>query len=105
MDAMIGLVCADCGEQAVDIATVEVHANPRDGFAVYLFRCPRCGEHMTGGCPAALDRLRRSGARCYELRPADMPPLAWDDLLDLHLLLATDRPVAELLGERRDADA
>ena len=92
------LVCGDCGPQQVAPAIVRVHANRRTGFALSAFPCPSCGELVTGGNPDLIAQLLEAGARRYELRSLDAPPLCPDDLLDFHELLRSDEALAEWLG-------
>jgi hypothetical protein len=86
------LHCRRCGEVTVRTCEVEVHANPREDFALYTFRCPGCRELVVGGCRETIDALLLEGARRLELRSTSAPPLTYDDLLDFHEWLARDLP-------------
>lgn len=90
---MVDLLCPTCGPQRIDAAGVEVHANRLEGFAIYAFSCPVCMELVVRGCRATIDRLLAAGAVWRELRSTTLPPLTLDDLLDLHLWLASDPPL------------
>jgi predicted RNA-binding Zn-ribbon protein involved in translation (DUF1610 family) len=82
--------CSGCGPVAVDTCTAEVHANERTGFVLYVFVCPSCGSYEVGRCADTSRRLLAGGARSYELRSTDAPPLTVDDLIDLHEWLESD---------------
>lgn len=84
------VVCGSCGPTEVGLWSVDVHRNPRTGFALYAFLCPGCGGYEVGGCRETAERLARLGARQYELRCPDDPPLALDELIDLRAWLDTD---------------
>jgi predicted RNA-binding Zn-ribbon protein involved in translation (DUF1610 family) len=94
VDHTVGLVCPSCGPQLIGVADVEVHANPCDGFSLYAFTCPLCAELVVQGCRDTIDLLLAAGAVRRELRSTSSPPLTLDDLLDLHLWLASDPPIA-----------
>jgi hypothetical protein len=89
----VDLVCPACGPRRVDVADVDVHVNQREDFSLYAFTCPTCGELVVRGCRETIDRLLVSGAVWRELRSTSLPPLTVDDLLDLHLWLASDPPL------------
>lgn len=73
-----------------DVCCVELHRNPRSGFALYAFLCPGCGGYEVGGCPQTVSQLQRCGVREHELRDVSAPALTVDDLLDLSRWLDTD---------------
>lgn len=94
------LACVCCGVVGVDIATVDVHHNRRDGFGLLAATCPVCGEAILSADPATLDRALSGGARRRELLPP-APPLTLDDLDDLQAALADDDWCTRLSEGRR----
>lgn len=93
------LECGDCGPQQVAATTVQVHRNPRTGFAIYAFTCPSCAELVAGGNPQTVQRLLAAGAHQYELRSPEAPPLCPDDVLDFHLLLEREGMLERWLSD------
>lgn len=86
----IELACGDCGEVRVDADQVDVHRNPRDGFAIYAFSCPSCRQVVAGGCASRIVELEARGARRFELRSTAAPAISYDDLLSFHEWLHSD---------------
>lgn len=93
----VEVVCTSCGPVVLDPVLAEIHANDRDGFALYVFVCPSCGALESGGDRRRLGELAAAGARRFELRTTGAPPLTTDDLLDLVAWLGRepDWPVAD----------
>ena len=85
--------CTECGRIVVDAGMLEVHANRRDDFALFVGVCPHCGELVVGSDRGVIGQALAEGARRFELYPTDVPPLTIDDLVDLHAWLET--PLAQ----------
>lgn len=90
MGEAVMLECTGCGPMLVDMALVEVHRNHSTGFRLFAFVCPGCASLEVGACSERIGALLAAGARDLELRSTTAPTLTHDDLLDLHLWLATD---------------
>jgi predicted RNA-binding Zn-ribbon protein involved in translation (DUF1610 family) len=93
VDRAVDLMCPACGPRRVDVVGVEVHVNRYEDFALYVFSCPTCAEVVVSGCRETIGLLIAAGATRRELRSTSLPPLTVDDLLDLHLWLASDPPL------------
>jgi hypothetical protein len=104
--------CPTCGApHTLDPAAVVLHIS--DGLGYYLFGCDRCGELAFRGVtgPSTL-RMVRAGVALVEVDPdpggeaedalPGLPPLTLDDLLDLHLALASDGWLDALLADRAE---
>lgn len=81
---MVEVTCPACGPVGVAATDAEVLRNRRDGFCIYVFTCPRCGERSDGGDAGCAAELLAQGASRLELLPPQPRPLSLDDLLDLH---------------------
>jgi predicted RNA-binding Zn-ribbon protein involved in translation (DUF1610 family) len=79
--------------EASRVVDVEVHVNRLEDFSLYAFTCPTCGELVVRRCGETIDRLLAAGAVRRELHSTSLPALTVDDLLDLHLWLASDPPL------------
>lgn len=87
--------CPTCGEVDLTPDDIELHPGPDAGQgSFYAFGCPSCHLLVRKEADdrvvrllvsAGVSRVVAAAAR----RPQD-PPLTYDDLLDLHALLATD---------------
>lgn len=95
--------CPACGEVDLTPADVELHADADAGpGSFYAFGCPECLMVVRKQADERVVRLLMSaGVTCIPLqvnrRPQD-PAFTYDDLLDLHDLLATDDWFDDLLG-------
>ncbi len=114
--------CPSCGEvdlRPADLTLTIVRdadGQVADGSA-YRFRCPACTHVVAKPADARIaDLLRTGGVEAEEFEPAnedadqrpphpelppDGPRLTHDDLLDLHLLLATGSWFEQLLTTSR----
>lgn len=112
--------CPECGEVDLRPDEVTLHVvRGGDGTlsigSSYRFLCPACDELVTKPADERIASLLRSGGVATEetaggrvdrrpRHPEDPPggrPLSYDDLLDLHLLLARDGWFDELLARSR----
>lgn len=96
----IKTTCPACGEIDLVPEDIELHTDPtagRDSF--YAFGCPECLLVVRKRADERVVRLLVSvGVACVALRTVtDDPPFTYDDLLDLHALLATDGWFDDLL--------
>jgi hypothetical protein len=87
--------CRNCGEVSLaleDIVLVE-HGDGEGTF--YTFICSTCGKAQAYPADSRfIDFMRMNGREPVVLQPPieiksnhDDPPICWDDLLDLHLML------------------
>lgn len=112
--------CPECGEVDLRPDEVTLHVvRGGDGAlsigSSYRFLCPACDELVTKPADERIATLLRSGGVATEETagtgadrrprhpedPPGGPPLGYDDLLDLHLLLAGDDWFARLLAHAR----
>jgi hypothetical protein len=91
----IRATCPACGEVEMPASDVTLKRWGRTGRLTYAFVCPLCAEQVTKPADERIAQLLTSGGVRTEradlpaeaLEPRDGPPLTYDDLLDLHLLL------------------
>jgi hypothetical protein len=91
----IRATCPACGEVELTPPDVELKVCTAAEHSFYAFVCPACRRLVSKPADERVVRLLISGgvrpvfwdppAELLEAR--DGPPLTWDDLLDLHLLL------------------
>ena len=94
----IRATCGDCGDVELTTSDVRVRVCIEDNQGSYLFRCPTCQMAVVKSAePRIVDLLVASGVELSTWSlPAELfedrcgSPLSHDDLLDFHLLLATD---------------
>lgn len=110
----IKATCPACGEVALTPEEIElmVHSAGQNG-ASYAFTCPTCLGLVRKPADDRIVRLLVSGGvQVIEAESADIPAevlehpvaapaLTYDDLLDLHELLASDDWYERLLAEHR----
>ena len=92
--------CPACGEIDLVPEDIELHTDPTAGSdSFYAFGCPECLLVVRKHADERVIRLLVSaGVTCVALPTAtDDPPFTYDDLLDLHALLATEGWFEELL--------
>jgi hypothetical protein len=93
----IRATCPTCGEVGLTPDEMELHVDPSGHRqAEYNFDCPSCLMVVTKPADERIVRLLASGGvPVRELTPPrrapDGPSLTYDDLLDFHTLLQTDR--------------
>lgn len=96
--------CPTCGEISLTPDDIELRAGPE---AFYAFGCPQCQRRVRNRADDRVVRLLESAgvtplAGAPEGVPAD-PVFTYDDLLDLHDLLADDDWFSALLAlEEKD---
>lgn len=100
----ISTYCPTCGEISLTPDDIELRSGP-DAF--YIFGCPQCQQRVRNHADDRVIRLLESaGVTCLAgaFQPSmEGPAFTYDDLLDLHDLLATDDWFAALLGlEQKD---
>ena len=118
--------CPGCGEVDLQPDDVTLHVvRAPDGVvsdaSSYRFSCPACEELVTKPADERIAQLLTTGGVAVEEEPGDAPAivdqrpphpermvpgpaLTRDDLLDLHLVLATDTWFDELLRTHPPAD-
>jgi hypothetical protein len=104
----IRATCPTCGEVEVLAPDVTLKRCGRSGRAAYAFVCPGCDQLVTKPADERIAQLLISGGvrttredlPAEALEPRDGPPLTYDDLLDLHMLL--ESPGWEAGIERSD---
>lgn len=95
----IRVSCPDCG--AVDLSPSQIRltvVHGQDTSESYDFRCPSCETRVEKPADGRIAHLLRVGGVEVDERevlrhpedPPTGPPLDWDDLLDLRLVLETD---------------
>lgn len=94
--------CPACGEVDLTPADIELHtAAGSEPGSFYAFGCPECRLFVRKHADQRVVRLLVSAGVSRVVPPAtgrpDGPPLTYDDLLDLHDLLATDGWFDDLL--------
>lgn len=91
----IRATCPACGEVELLAPDVTLKRCGLTGHSAYAFVCPSCWQLVTKPADERVAQLLISGGVRTEredlpaeaLEPRDGPPLTYDDLLDLHLLL------------------
>jgi len=91
----IRATCPTCGEVEVLAPDVTLKRCGRSGRAAYEFTCPGCDQLVTKPADERIAQLLISGGvrttredlPAEALEPREGPPLTYDDLLDLHMLL------------------
>jgi hypothetical protein len=91
----IRATCPACGEVEMPASAVTLRRFGDAGRVSYDFVCPGCAALVTKPADERIAQLLTSGGVRTErddlpaeaLEPRDGPPLTYDDLLDLHLLL------------------
>ncbi len=97
--------CPVCDEpKTFDASAVILHID-HSGHGRYVFACETCGTVVSRAlADRALDVMLRSGVQPVEITPSPARPapprLTFDDLLDLHELLATPTWFDQLRGAR-----
>lgn len=87
--------CPACGEVDLTPDDIELHPGPEAGEgSFYAFGCPDCRLVVRKQADERVVRLLVSAGVSRVLppaprRPAD-PPVTYDDVLDMHALLATE---------------
>lgn len=87
--------CWKCGEVALELDDLLLVEHGDGDGTFYTFICGTCGEAQAYPADARfVDFMRMNGREPVLLPPPieckeaeGSPPLTWDDLLDLHLLL------------------
>lgn len=107
MSATIRTTCPTCGPVMLGAETIVLQTAEEDAAqagleGLWTFRCPCCGEQVTRRANARIARLLTGAgaevaggpsATALEQRqwhpeyPPDGPPITWDDLLDMHMVL------------------
>lgn len=91
--------CPTCGEISLTPDDIELRPGPD---ACYVFGCPQCQQRVRNHADDRVVRLLESaGVVAHTGAPApcmEGPVFTYDDLLDLHDLLATDDWFAALLA-------
>jgi hypothetical protein len=101
--------CPSCGDVQLTAGDLTVRVCADDERGSYCFRCPDCRQAVAKEASRRIvDLLVSSGVRMQVWRlPAELnetrvgPPLAPDDLLDFHLLLAGNTWFGDLAAEVR----
>ncbi|MEX0658343.1 MAG: hypothetical protein WD080_04355 [Egibacteraceae bacterium] len=94
--------CPTCGEVDLTPDDIELHPGPDAGQgSFYAFGCPGCQGLVRKEADERVVRLLVSAGVSRVVAVAapqsQDPPLTYDDLLDLHALLATDAWFDDLL--------
>lgn len=97
--------CPRCGEVELEPGATSLVAPTADSDRYLLdFRCPTCARRFRSAVAQPVARaLQRAGVHLrrpeaeHPERPPSGPALTHDDLLDLHLLLASEDWFDELL--------
>lgn len=94
--------CPTCGEVDLTPDDIELHPGPDAGHgSFYAFGCPGCRLLVRKEADERVVRLLVSAgvSRVVPVAASQThaPPLTYDDLLDLHALLATDAWFDDLL--------
>ncbi len=87
--------CCNCGEVALSLEDILLVEHGDGDGTFYCFICSTCGGAQAYPADSRfIDFMRMNGSEPVvlphpiEMKQAeDNPPLCWDDLLDLHLLL------------------
>jgi hypothetical protein len=90
--------CWQCGEVALSLEDILLVEHGDGDGTFYSFICCTCGGAQAYPADSRfIDFMRMNGSEPVVLTPPielkeaeDNPPLSWDDLLDLHLLLQDD---------------
>ena len=94
-EALIRILCRDCGEVRFGSSSARLHVDANSGTARMSFPCPKCGVRSVRCLPApVVNQLRRAGVAVLLLtRPAEAdevhggPPLDELDVADFVRLL------------------
>lgn len=104
----IRATCPTCGEvdltpEQIVLTVVRAEAAPVGPDSHYAFTCPTCTEHVekpaderiahlltTGGVNVSVVEEADRSLEEHPESPPEGPALTYDDLLDLHVLLADD---------------
>jgi uncharacterized Zn finger protein len=97
--ATIRVTCPACGDLELRADQVQVLINPEDQRSSYAFRCTICEVVITKPADERVVRILVSSG--VAVRPWRIPaevseqrhgqPISWDDILELHTLLADPR--------------
>ncbi len=104
--------CRSCGQVEPSVADLRCEARGSQG--IFEFACPLCGrlvlvatEPWRALALQATGAARMTGPVPFELlEPHEGPPVSWDEVLDVRLVLGrSDFPQAELVADGRSVAA